>query len=60
MSRMRFIARHGLNGKGIGYIDVHLLAAVALTQGAELWTRDKRLHAAARDLGCASTDSRTH
>ncbi len=48
-----FIERHRLHGKGIGYVDVHLLAAAALTQGATLWTRDKRLHAAARSLGQA-------
>lgn len=48
-----FIERHKLHGKGIGYVDVHLLAAVALTEGATLWTRDKRLHGAAQALGYA-------
>ena len=38
---------------GIGYVDVHLLASVALSDGAQLWTRDKRLRAVADDLGCA-------
>jgi predicted nucleic acid-binding protein len=52
-----FIERHFLHGKGIGYVDVHLLASVALTQGASLWTRDKRLQAAADDLGCAYRDT---
>ncbi len=51
-----FIERHQLHGKGIGYVDVHLLAAVALTAGAKLWTRDKRLRAAAVDLGLARAD----
>ena len=32
---------------------VALLAAVLLTPGANLWTRDKRLLAAARRLDCA-------
>jgi len=50
---MTFIARHRLFGLGIGYIDAHLLAATALTGAATLWTRDKRLHAAARTLGLA-------
>ena len=55
-----FIERHALHGKGIGYVDVHLLAAVALTPGARLWTRDKRLQVAADELGCAYQDSSSH
>jgi len=35
-----------LFGLGIGYTDAHLLAAVRLTPGSQLWTRDKRLLAA--------------
>ena len=50
---LTFIARHRLHGKGLGYIDVHLLTAVALNPGTALWTRDKRLHAAAKALGFA-------
>lgn len=45
-----FISQRKLMGKGIGYIDAHLLAAVTLTTGARLWTRDKRLHAVAVTL----------
>ena len=55
-----FLERHALYGKGIGYVDVHLLASVALTEGARLWTRDKRLHAVAHALGRAYQDSPTH
>lgn len=55
-----FIEIHSLHGKGIGYVDVHLLASVALTGGAKLWTRDKRLHAAADELGCAHQDANAH
>ena len=55
-----FIERHGLHGKGIGYVDVHLLASVALTEGSALWTRDKRLRAAAQELGQAYSDASTH
>lgn len=55
-----FIERHGLHGKGIGYVDVHLLASVALTQDARLWTRDKRLAVAADDLGCSYRDAGAH
>lgn len=55
-----FIERYGLHGKGIGYVDVHLLASAALTDRAKLWTRDKRLKTAADDLGCAYQDTRAH
>ena len=48
-----FIERHKLMGRGIGYVDAHLLAAVALDGGARLWTRDKRLHTVAWELGTA-------
>lgn len=36
---------------GIGYVDAHLLTAARLTPGSKLWTRDKRLDAAATRLG---------
>ncbi len=42
-----FIERRRLMGKGLGYIDVHLLASVELTDGARLWTLDKGLAAVA-------------
>lgn len=48
-----FIERHKLMGRGIGYIDAHVLTATALTEGARLWTRDKRLDLLARELGIA-------
>lgn len=48
-----FIGRNQLMGRGIGYIDMHLLAAAALAPPARLWTRDKRLGAAAEGLGLA-------
>jgi predicted nucleic acid-binding protein len=38
-----FIERHELMGRGIGYVDAHLLAAVSLDAGTQLWTRDNRL-----------------
>ena len=50
---LRFIERHSLFGRGIGYIDTHLLAAVTLTQGSRLWTGDKRLNAIASELALA-------
>jgi predicted nucleic acid-binding protein len=56
-----FIERHRLHGKGIGYVDAHLLASTALTRGgATLWTRDLRLRAAAETLGRAHQDGGPH
>ena len=54
---LRFIESHVLHGKGIGYVDVHLLASVALTEGARIWTRDKKLRLVAQMLGCAYHDA---
>ena len=48
---LSFIGQNALYGIGIGYIDAHLLAAVRLSPGATLWTRDKRLLAAGTGLG---------
>ncbi len=45
-----FIEHHRLMGKGLGLIDVHLLASCALA-GVGLWTRDKKLAQAASWLG---------
>jgi len=45
-----FMESHSLFGLGIGLIDVHLLAATQLMGNAKLWTRDKRLLAAASRL----------
>lgn len=51
---LRFIGEKSLFGMGIGYIDAHLLAAVLLTPGSLLWTRDKRLLTASTRLGIAA------
>ena len=50
---MHFIQQRDLMGRGIGYVDAHLLAAVALEGDSRLWTRDKRLHAVANELNLA-------
>lgn len=47
----KFIESNALFGLGIGYIDAHLLAAVRLDAGSQLWTRDKRLGAIADRMG---------
>jgi predicted nucleic acid-binding protein len=51
---IQFIERQSLFGRGIGYIDAHLLAAVRLTAGARLWTHDARLGAVAQQLDMAA------
>lgn len=55
-----FIEARGLHGLGIGYVDVHLLASVVLRPGSRLWTRDKRLLAAAERLGVALNEPSPH
>ena len=49
---MALVERHDLPGAGIGWVDVHLLAA-ALVGGLPIWTNDRRLDAVARRLGAA-------
>ncbi len=46
-----------LFGLGIGYVDAHLLAATLLTADSNLWTRDKRLAAAATQIGINSLET---
>lgn len=45
-----FIDRRRLMGRGIGFVDAHLLASAALLESAVLWTKDRRLLSAAADL----------
>jgi predicted nucleic acid-binding protein len=45
-----FIGAHKLMGRGVGYIDMQLLASAAIVQG-KLWTRDRRLKETAEGLG---------
>lgn len=51
---MVLIESRALHGRGIGYVDAHLLASTLLTPGAKLWTRDRRLRSVANDLGLAA------
>jgi predicted nucleic acid-binding protein len=51
---LKFIAHRKLSGSSIGYVDAHLLAAVALAPETFLWTGEKRLHAAAQSLSLAA------
>ena len=48
-----FLEARALMGRGIGFIDVHLLASAALASPARLWTADRSLAAAASELHLA-------
>jgi predicted nucleic acid-binding protein len=44
-----FIERHRLMGKGLGIVDVHLLASASLS-GLSIWTEDKPMRQVAHHL----------
>ena len=48
---LTLIAAKRLMSKGIGLIDVHLLASTALAPDSVLWTRDKQLSSVADSMG---------
>ena len=50
---LALIERHALMGRGIGLVDVHLLASTMLTPETRLWTHDKHLANAAGELSIA-------
>ncbi len=50
---LQLIADRRLWGRGLGWVDVHLLAS-ALLSDCGFWTVDKRLAAAATALGLSS------
>ncbi len=45
-----FIEERRLWGRGLSAVNAALLASVVVTPGVSLWTRDKRLRQAARDV----------
>jgi predicted nucleic acid-binding protein len=47
-----FIENHRLMGRGLGYVDVHLLASANLTR-VHLWTLDGQLNAVCSKMGLA-------
>jgi predicted nucleic acid-binding protein len=47
------IERDRLMGRGIGYVDAHLLASARLSR-CRLWTQDRRLVAVAQERGIAA------
>lgn len=50
---LHLVESRRLWGRGLGWIDMHLLAS-AILSGCRLWTLDARLHKAASDLGVAN------
>ncbi len=49
---LAFVESQQLMGKGLGFVDIHILASAVLS-GVPLWTGDKRLAKCADDLGIA-------
>ncbi len=47
---LALIETHSLMGRGVGLIDIHLLASVLITPDTQLWTHDKRLNRIADEL----------
>lgn len=47
------VERHALQDRGVGLVDVALLASVRLRPGTRLWTFDKALAEVASGLECA-------
>jgi len=47
---LEFIEKNSLMGRGLGYVDIHLLAS-AIIGNVALWTYDRRLNDAAVELG---------
>jgi predicted nucleic acid-binding protein len=50
------IERDQLMGRGVGYVDVHLLASARLSR-CRLWTQDRRLAAVAMEQGLVEPEA---
>ncbi len=50
---MTLIENKRLMGRGIGWVDAHLLASTLLSHATKLWTRDKKLRSLAVELDVA-------
>jgi predicted nucleic acid-binding protein len=48
---LHLVSQRHLYGRGRALVDAHLLASALLTPGLRLWTRDRRLQAAATSVG---------
>jgi len=53
---MDLVETRRLYGRGIGWVDVHLLAS-AIVAHALVWTRDRRLRTIAASLKVAASDA---
>lgn len=51
------VDKRRLWGRGLSAVDTHLLGSVALVPGGQLWTRDRRLLAVAREVGIPCHDT---
>lgn len=51
---MMLIEENQLFSRGLGYVDVHLLASCLIAGNCRLLTRDRRLHETAIQLGIAA------
>lgn len=49
---VRLVDDRRIHGRGLGWVDMHLLAS-SILEGCALWTLDKRLEAVASELGVA-------
>jgi len=48
---LAFVERHVLFGRGIGWVDAHLLVSTVLAGGTTLWSRDRKSGRVAGDPG---------
>ena len=55
---MSRIESRNLMGRGIGFIDAHLICSVLERGATLLWTRDRRLKRVAEDFGVACRENR--
>ena len=53
---LEFIENNSLMGRGLAYVDIHLLASVIIGN-VVLWTYDRRLNEAATELGVSYLSS---
>ena len=49
-----FLEQNRLMEKGVGFVDVHIIASAKLA-GVSFWTADRKLHGIAREIGISFT-----